>query len=141
MKSNTTHIYNKVWRAVLSMLCAVSLFSCVKVDLCTAEEHPHTGNIKIVYDWPDDVGDERPDSMLALVNRIVNTRRVGYVTGSETSLGGRYRFGKVYRDEDAIAAGGLDKYPLFVGAGEYQIFVFKQENTDSYTYAAGRDDL
>lgn len=130
MKSNTIYIYNKVWHTALSLLCVSLLFSCVKVDLCTAEEHPHTGNLKIVYHWPENVGGERPDSMLALVNRIVNTRRVGYVTDAKSSVGGRYRFGKVYRNEDTIAANGHDKYPLLVGAGEYQVFAFNNDVVD-----------
>lgn len=131
MKRNTHYIYNKVYRTVLLMLCAVSLFSCVKVDLCQDTEHRHAGNVKIVYHWPEDVGSNRPDSMLALVNRIVNTRRVGYVTGAESSVGGYYRFGEEYSNDEAIANGGGDKYPLMVGAGEYQIFAFNNDVADS----------
>lgn len=138
-KSRAIHIYNKVCRTALTMLCVASLFSCVKIELCMEEEHPHTGNVRIEYHWPEDIGDERPDSMLVLVNRIVNTRRVGYVTDAESSVGGRYHFGKVYRNDDAIATDGRDKYPLMVSAGEYQIFAFNNdvvdyrfENLDAY---------
>ena len=121
------HIYGWVCRTTLIMLCAVSLFSCVKVDLCAEAEHPHTGNIKIVYHWPED-GNEHPDSMLVLANRIINTRRVGYITGKETSIGGRYRFGKVYLNEEVNA---IDMYPLIVSAGEYQIFAFNHDVVDT----------
>ena len=121
------HIYGWVCRTTLIMLCVVSLFSCVKVDLCAEAEHPHTGNIKIVYHWPED-GNEHPDSMLVLANRIINTRRVGYITGKETSIGGRYRFGKVYRNEEVNA---IDIYPLIVSAGEYQIFAFNHDIVDT----------
>ena len=140
MKSNILYIYNKVFRAALYMLCMVSLFSCVKVDLCTAEEHPHTGNLKVVYHWPED-GFSHPDSMLVLVNRIVNTRRVGYVTGKETSVGGRYRFGKVYQNEDAAVSGGLERYPLQLGAGEYQVFAFNNDIADINKGDSGMDSI
>ncbi len=130
MKSKVIHLYIKVCRTALAMLCVVSLFSCVKVELCMEEEHPHTGNVKIEYHWPEEIDDARPDSMLVLVNRIVNTRRVGYVTDAESSVGGRYHFGKVYRNDDAIATDGQDKYPLIVNAGEYQIFAFNKDVVD-----------
>ena len=119
----------------LILLCMASLFSCVKVDLCMDTEHRHAGNIKIVYHWPED-GHEHPDSMLALVNRIVNTRRVGYVTGAETSVGGRYRFGEVYSSDDAT-----DSHPLMVGAGEYQIFAFNNDVADINKGGAGVNDV
>lgn len=138
MKSSILYIYNKVCRVALYVLCMASLFSCVKVDLCTAEEHPHTGNLKVVYHWPED-GFSHPDSMLVLVNRIVNTRRVGYVTGKETSVGGRYRFGKVYRNEDDAVASGLERYPLQVGAGEYQVFAFNNDIADINKGDTGMD--
>ena len=136
MKSNRAYIYNMVCRTALMVLCVASLFSCVKVDLCSEDEHPHTGNISIVYHWPDSIDSERPDSMLVLVNRVVNTRRVGYVTGSENSVGGRYRFGKSYNAVDSI-----DKYPLMVSAGEYQIFAFNNDIVDINKGGMGLNDV
>lgn len=131
MKSSPTqHIYNKVYRAVLMSLCMVSLFSCVKVDLCRESNHTHTGDVKIYYHWPKDISEgQRPDSMLALVNRVINSHRIGYVTDSESSVGGRYRFGKVY-DDATIETTPDDQQPLKVGAGEYQVFAFNNDIVD-----------
>ena len=130
MKSNFIHICAKVCRTVMTMLCMASLFSCVKVDLCMESSHTHTGNIRIVYHWPDNISEEeRPDSMLALVNRIINTRRIGYVTSSESSVGGRYRFGGVC-DAVEVDPSSPDQQPLMVGAGEYQIFAFNNDVAD-----------
>jgi hypothetical protein len=105
----------------------------VKVDLCAEAEHPHTGNIKIIYHWPED-GNEHPDSMLVLANRIINTRRVGYITGKETSIGGRYRFGKTYGGDEVI-----DENSLVVGAGEYQIFAFNHDIVDTDRKSGGME--
>lgn len=130
MKSNLLHTYSKVYRAALMLLCVVSLFSCVKVDLCMEDNHTHTGDVKIFYHWPEDISEEqRPDSMLALVNRVINTHRIGYVTDAETSIGGRYRFGKVY-DDAMVETTPADQQPLKVGAGEYQVFAFNNDITD-----------
>ena len=138
--SNLIYIY-KVYRAALMLLCVMSLFSCVKVDLCTESSHTHTGNIKIIYHWPEDISDEqRPDSMLALVNRIINTRRIGYVTDSEDSEGGRYRFGKVY-DEVEDASSPTAGQPLIVGAGDYQIFAFNNDVADIDKGGTGMSDV
>lgn len=136
MKSNMVYIHNNVYRTMLMMLCVVSLFSCVKVDLCVEGDHPHTGNVRIVYHWEDSADNERPDSMLVLVNRVVNARRVGYVTGAENSIGGRYRFGKAYSDVDSV-----DKHPLMVSAGEYQIFAFNNDVVDIDKGGMGLNDV
>lgn len=138
MRSSVTHItYNKVCHMALTVLCAASLFSCVKVDLCAEEEHPHTGTIHIVYHWPESryEGEKFPDSMLVLANRIINTRRVGYVTDNLTSVGGRYRFGEVHRSDENDKGRTGDKggqNPLAVSAGEYQIFAFNHVVDDRY---------
>ena len=130
MKSNLLRTYSKVYRAALMLLCVVSLFSCVKVDLCMEDNHTHTGDVKIFYHWPEDISEEqRPDSMLALVNRVINTHRIGYVTDAETSIGGRYRFGKVY-DDAMVETTPADQQPLKAGAGEYQVFAFNNDITD-----------
>lgn len=121
---STQHIYYKVSRTALVMLCLVAFFSCVKVDLCREESHVHAGTVKIVYHWPENIGDERPDSMLALVNRMVHPHHIGYVTGPETSDGGRYRFGEV---SAKVAAEGT----LVVEAGKYQIIAFNNDIVDA----------
>ena len=84
----------------------------------------HTGTVKIVYHWPENIGDERPDSMLALVNRMVHPHHIGYVTGAVTSDGGRYRFGEV--SAEAAADGSL-----VVEAGKYQIIAFNNDIVDA----------
>lgn len=124
MRTDSTHIYYKVSRTALMMLCLVAFFSCVKVDICREENHVHTGTVKIVYHWPENIGDERPDSMLALVNRMVHPHHIGYVTGAETSDGGRYRFGEV--SAEAAADGSL-----VVEAGKYQIIAFNNDIVDA----------
>lgn len=141
MKSNLIYIYNKVYRVVLMVLCVVSFFSCVKVELCRESNHTHMGDVKIIYHWPENISEEqRPDSMLALVNRIINTRRVGYVTGPETSVGGRYRFGQVYNDA-MVGGTEADEHPLMVGAGEYQIFAFNNDVADVNKGGTGMNDV
>lgn len=125
------------------------LASCVKVDLCNEEIHPHVVGIKIEYHWPDSINmDEKPDSMLVLVNRIINTKRVGYVTNAESSQGGRYRFGKVHMHEETLkdkdnsnskdsintpddSLDVVDMYPLKISAGDYQIFAFNNDIVDA----------
>lgn len=138
MKSNILHTYNKVRRATLTVLCLMLLFSCVKVDLCVESEHVHVGNIKVVYHWPDGI-EERPDSMLVLINRVVNANRIGYVTGAETSIGGRYRFGREV--EAAVDPSSVDQQPLIVSGGEYQLFAFNNDIADVNKGDAGIDDV
>ncbi len=130
MRIDINHIYNKVYRTALMMLCSVSFFSCVKVDICSdADEngkHIHIGKVKIAYHW-EDVSD-RPDSMLALVSRVVNNHRIGYVTSSESSVGGRYLFGK-----DSIALTNVsfsEVEPLIANAGDYQVFAFSIDDVE-----------
>lgn len=127
MKNSSIYKTNdRIRHTVMAVICTISLFSCVRVDFCAEDQHPHMGNLKVTYHWPED-GNEHPDSMLLLINRIVNTRRIGYVTHRETSIGGRYRFGKVYHNEGIIDNDALDKEPLIVSAGEYQIFAFNSD--------------
>lgn len=126
MKTDITHIYNRVYRTAFTMLCLISFFSCVKTDFCKEDNHLHTGNIKLVYHWPENIGSNRPDSMFALVNRVINTHRIGYITDSETSVGGRYYFGKVY-DDATVNTSSMDAHPLMSTEGDYQVFAFSND--------------
>ena len=126
MRTDTTYIYNKVCSAALMMLCCVALFSCTKVDLCEEPQHIHRGNIRLIYHWPEDVTEEqRPDSMFALINRAVTTHHMGYVTGSESSVGGRYQFGRMY--EDSVTDNPEDQHPLMAKVGSYRVFAFNND--------------
>ena len=115
MKTEMIRIYNKVYRTALMLLCLIAFFSCVQVDVCSDNKHAHLGEVVVSYQWPENIGEERPDSMLALVNRVVNNHYVGYVTDAETSEGGRYIFGKMYDEADSR---------LQVREGEYRMFAF-----------------
>ena len=141
MKINTTHIRSKVYSTALKMLCCVALFSCVKVDLCEEPTHAHLGNVKLVYHWPDDIPvDERPDSMFAFINRVITAHRIGYVTGSETSIGGRYRFGDVNHDNvttDPIN----DQQPLMTGAGKHWVFALNNDIVDNKAHYRENIDI
>ena len=129
MKINTTHICNKVWSTALMMLCCMALFSCVEVDLCEEPTHEHLGNVKLVYHWPDDIPvDERPDSMFAFIDRAISTHRIGYVTNLESSVGGRYLFGKVHNDTSVY-----NQQPLMVRPGEYRAFAINKDVVDNNT--------
>lgn len=131
MRTDTTYIYNKVCSAALMMLCCVALFSCTKVDLCEEPQHIHRGNIRLIYHWPEDVTeDQRPDSMFALINRAVTTHHMGYVTGSESSVGGRYQFGRMY--EDSVTDNPEDQHPLMAKVGSYRVFAFNYDIVESH---------
>ena len=118
MKTDMIRIGNKVYCTALMMLCLIAFFSCVQVDVCSDSKHAHLGEVVVSYQWPENIGEERPDSMLALVNRVVNNHYVGYVTDSETSEGGRYIFGKMYDEADSR---------LQVREGEYRMFAFNHD--------------
>jgi hypothetical protein len=118
MKTDMVRIGDKIYRTALMMLCLTAFISCVQVDVCSDDKHTHLGEVVVSYQWPDNVGDERPDSMLALVNRVVNNHYIGYVTDAETSEGGRYIFGKMYDEEDNR---------LQVREGEYRMFAFNHD--------------
>ena len=104
----------RVGRTMLGILCMASLVSCVKINLCVEDEHEHEGYVKVVYHWPEDVGRERPDSMLLFVNRVADTQWTGYVTETNISVDGGSRSESAYRDDDTIA----------VSAGVYRMFAF-----------------
>ena len=126
MKIDTNHILNKVCSTACMMLCYVAFFSCVGIDMYEGESQQprNIGSIELIYHWPEDMADgERPDSMYALINRSVIKHRIGYVSGSETSAGGCYRFGKVFGDS-SFAVSDDDKQPLMATAGDYRVFAF-----------------
>lgn len=140
MRIDIDYIYNKVYRTALMMLCSVSFFSCVKVDVCSDTDengkHIHTGKVKIAYHWEG--VSERPDSMLALVSRVINSYRIGYVTGSESSVDGRYLFGK---DSVALAdAASTEQEPLIANAGDYQAFAFNVDDVEGFMNGADGAD-
>ena len=118
MKTDMIRIVNKVYCTALMMLCLTAFFSCVQVDVCSDDKHAHLGEVVVSYQWSENIGDARPDSMLALVNRVVNNHYVGYVTDAETSEGGSYLFGKMYDDADSR---------LKVREGEYRMFAFNHD--------------
>ena len=115
MKINAIHIHNKACSTALMMLCCMVFFSCVEVDLCEESSHDHLSSVKLIYHWPDSIEDERPDSMFAFFNCFTSTHRIGYITDSVTSVGGRYRFGKPKR---------LKTDSLMATAGDYRVFAF-----------------
>ena len=123
MKIDTNHILNKVYSTACLMLCYVVFFSCARVDLCESDNHTHLGGVSIVYDWQEIADSLRPDSMLLLVNRVMNNHHVGYVTGSESSVGGRYRFGKMYNNSEV----GIYDESLWVSAGDYTVYAFNSD--------------
>ena len=121
MKIKTDYIYNKVCSTALMMLCCVAFFSCTKVDVCRDRTHSHLGKISLVYDWDWANIDEslRPESMLALVNQVVNSHRIGYVTNATNSEGGDYRFGKM--------SDNIVDTELMASAGDYSVYAFNNE--------------
>lgn len=131
MKINAIHIHNKACSTALMMLCCMVFFSCVEVDLCEESSHEHLSDIKLIYHWPDSITDEeRPDSMFAFFNRFTSTHRIGYITDSETSDGGHYRFGKI----DSLLTDSADQQSLKVRAGEYRAFAFNKDVIENETY-------
>ena len=118
MKIKTDYIYNKVCSTALMMLCCVAFFSCTKVDVCRDKAHSHLGKIKLSYDWANIADSLRPDSMLVLVSQVVNSHRIGYVTDSAGSVGGRYRFGKM---------SNVDSEVLMASAGDYSVYAFNND--------------
>ena len=117
MKFDTNHILNKVYSTACLMLCYVAFFSCARVDLCESKVHTHLGNVSVVYDWKEIADSLRPDSMLLLVNRVKDSHHVGYVTGPESSVGGRYRFGKMSTEGESLQ----------VFAGDYVVYAFNSD--------------
>ena len=105
MKISGLYIY-KVSAKIFVAICCLLVVSCVKVDLCQEEYHPHTGILAISYDWQEIPEADRPDSMLVFANRIINTWRCGFITPregtNEEGIGGRYRFGAIHKDRTAI---------------------------------------
>ena len=119
MKIKTDYIYNKVCSTALMMLCCVAFFSCTKVDVCRDRTHSHLGKISLVYKWSNIPDSLQPASMLVLVNQVVNSHRIGYVTNATNSEGGDYRFGKMSDD--------IDDTVLRASAGDYSVYAFNNE--------------
>ena len=119
MKIKTDYIYNKVCSTALMMLCCVAFFSCTKVDVCRDRTHSHLGKISLVYKWSNIPDSLQPASMLVLVNQVVNSHRIGYVSDSVGSEGGYYRFGKMSDD--------IDDTVLRASAGDYSVYAFNNE--------------
>ena len=135
MKINAFHIHNKACSTALMMLCCMVFFSCVKVDLCEESSHEHLSDIKLIYHWPDSItNDERPDSMFAFFNRFTSAYRIGYITDSETSVGGHYLFGKI---NSLFITDSADQQSLKAYPGEYRALAFNKdamENTEDYHF-------
>lgn len=121
MKIKTDYIYNKVCSTALMMLCCVAFFSCTKVDVCRDRTHSHLGKISLFYDWANaNIADSPlPESMLVLVNQVVNSHRIGYVTDSTGSKGIGYRFGKM--------SDNIVDTELMASAGDYSVYAFNNE--------------
>ena len=121
MKIKTDYIYNKVCSTALMMLCCVAFFSCTKVDVCRDRTHSHLGKISLFYDWANaNIADSPlPESMLVLVNQVVNSHRIGYVTDSTGSKGIGYRFGKM--------SDNIVDTELMASAGDYSVYAFNND--------------
>lgn len=63
---------------ILSTLCIALCGSCAEVDLCEVEDHPHRATLAFRFAWEDEA-ENRPEKMLVIANRIINTWRAGFV--------------------------------------------------------------
>ena len=63
---------------ILTALCISFCWSCAEVDLCEVEEHPHRATLTFHFDWEED-SEDKPEQMLIIANRIINTWRAGFV--------------------------------------------------------------
>lgn len=83
---------------ILTALCISFCWSCAEVDLCEVEEHPHRATLAFHFDWEEDAED-KPEQMLIIANRIINTWRAGFVVelpdGDGTVTEGETVFGKL----------------------------------------------
>lgn len=79
-------------------LCILFCWSCAEVDLCEVEEHPHRATLAFHFDWEED-SEDKPEQMLIIANRIINTWRAGFVVelpdGDGTVTEGETVFGKL----------------------------------------------
>ena len=59
------------------------------VELCEDKYHPHSTAVKFDYDWGDIDGENRPDSMFVVANRVINHWKCAMIIGM-ADLKGRY---------------------------------------------------
>lgn len=60
---------------IISVIC-LFITSCIEVELCDVNTHPHQYEMKVSYTWPTDLAEEeQPDSMYIIANRLFSTIR------------------------------------------------------------------
>lgn len=126
MSGNSRH-------TLLSLLVALLLVGCTKVDFCDVPLHPHTGMVRFNYQWESD-SIERPDSMMVLANRIVNTWHAVYcTTADETLNSGTCHHGHLDSGKYADDSLRVDSMGLFeVKQGDYQFVAFSGNSGIEY---------
>lgn len=68
------------WTRYIAFMALPLLFAaCTEVELCEGEEHPHLAVLSFRFNWEEGTSPEgKPDTMLVMANRIINTWRAGF---------------------------------------------------------------
>lgn len=70
---------NCLTRYIAFMALPLLFAACTEVELCEGEEHPHLAVLSFRFNWEEGSSVEgRPDTMLVMANRIINTWRAGF---------------------------------------------------------------
>lgn len=86
---------NRLTRYVAFMVLPLLVAACTEVELCEGEEHPHLAVLSFRFDWEEGTSLEgRPDTMLVMANRIINTWRAGFLVEIPEENGGVVSEGK-----------------------------------------------
>lgn len=127
MKSTAYRMFNRhtaVCRAacrlsgcIRAVALAVTLLtlvsSCVEVEICDSDTHPHTAAVKFDYAWPNDAVIVRPDSMGVLAYRVVGRAK---------------QLAKV--DTRTLLVDGQENLPLPTGAYKFVTFPYVDDGFD-----------
>lgn len=109
------------------MLCMM-FGACTEVDLCYYDEHPHTAEVDIVYNWQN--APQPADSMVVMAYRVANEWTCGYMTTSDGGSG-HYLFNQL--DTVKVATDG--SAPLWTKCGELRFLTYSYSPTGVFVYS------
>ena len=136
------HLILSLCFIITACLCG----ACTDAELCYDIEHPHKGNARFAFNWStgNSQGNNVPDSMFVIADRIFNSWKCGLKADSKTGEG-RYLINepetKVEGESDNATAEATKDFRLRTGT--YKMVTFNMDDTeldysDVYTYMNDR---
>ena len=122
-----------MFKLKLNIALIIGMFvfnACTDVDICSESDHIHLTELNIAYDLSE--VDKKPDSMIILATRVVDSWKCGY-RQSIADGKGQYLFNNPNTSGEDI---------LRVKRGQYRIFAVNyNENSEVYNYSGIKENI